>query len=132
VRSFKNGFAAVKVGYQWGYIDRSGRLAIDARFHAARDFSLDLAPVQVGRLYGYIDRTGRMRIAPQFYSASPFYADGIAFIELPSGGLPGDPGYTFGFPGYVDLQGNLIWTSGPKPLVPGKRRGDVSATPVMK
>ena len=51
----------VVVAGKWGYIDNTGKVAIEPRFGAAFHFSEGLAPVQVGSgsqgKRGYIDRT---------------------------------------------------------------------------
>jgi hypothetical protein len=50
-------------GGKWGYIDNTGKVAIDPRFGAAFNFSDGLAPVQVGlgREGSAATSTGRAR-----------------------------------------------------------------------
>ena len=45
VRDFSEGLAAVRVGRRWGYIDATGRMVVDPKFHRAWDFSGGLARV---------------------------------------------------------------------------------------
>ena len=42
-----------------GYIDKTGKIAINPQFDDAWDFSEGLAPVKTGDKYGYIDKTGK-------------------------------------------------------------------------
>jgi hypothetical protein len=83
---FSEGLAAVQVeviddsvyrGYRerrYGFIDRTGRLAVPAQFPRARKFSEGLALVRQGPGYGFIDRSGAFVIKPE-------YADGKSFSE---------------------------------------------------
>jgi hypothetical protein len=52
--------AAVRYADRWGYIDKTGKLAINPQFDDARPFSLGLAPVESGGAWGYIDRSGKL------------------------------------------------------------------------
>lgn len=57
---------------EWGYMDGTGRVVIDARFAFATDFDDDglaLAVPLGGKLLGYIDRTGAFVIPPAFQTA---------------------------------------------------------------
>ena len=66
-----------------GFIDRTGKIVIEARFDEARVFSEGLAAVRVGDKWGYVDPSGRMVIEPQFDMAVPFY-DGLALVHMGS------------------------------------------------
>ena len=49
-----------------GYVDRTGRMVIPARFAWRDDFSEGIAPVKlVDGVYGYIDKTGKFVISPE-------------------------------------------------------------------
>lgn len=64
----------------YGYLDRSGRLAIPGAFSNAGDFSENLAPVQAANgEFGYIGLDGRWAIPPVFRQAGPF-AEGWALV----------------------------------------------------
>ncbi len=66
---------------RWGYVDGTGRLAIECRYADARRFADGLAAVQVPEgAWGYIDTVGRLVIAPQFVLAEPF-EDGMAWVQ---------------------------------------------------
>lgn len=95
---FHEGLAAVRVGEDWGFINKNGRLVIPARFQRAYTyffqagclfdddagdpprFSERLAAVKVGKLAGFIDWTGRVVIEPRFEAALPF-SEGRAAIR---------------------------------------------------
>ncbi len=49
---------------KFGYIDRTGKIVIPAKFDFADDFSEGLAGVGIGERYGYIDATGKFVIPP--------------------------------------------------------------------
>jgi len=73
VDNFSEGFAAVNNGQlrngigliahpgKWGYLDKTGKLAIPMKFTRAEDFSEGLAAVQDGERGGFIDHTGKFR-----------------------------------------------------------------------
>jgi hypothetical protein len=77
---FKDGLAVVRAGTKYGYIDKSGRMIIKARFDEATPFSEGLAAVRVGGKYGYIDRTGNM-VIELCYDFATSFSDGIALVE---------------------------------------------------
>jgi hypothetical protein len=69
--------------FEFGYIDRSGRLAVPGPFEKVGDFSEGLAAVQVKGRWGYVDSTGHFAIEPAYDSATSFH-DGQATVA--SGG----------------------------------------------
>src|SRR5271163_1373952 len=51
----------VSYNYQYGFMDRTGKIIIPLQFNFAADsFADGLAPVQSGSSYGYIDSMGRL------------------------------------------------------------------------
>jgi hypothetical protein len=75
---FREGLAAVAETRKLGFIDRSGKYAIQPTF--GRDgmihpFSEGFAAVTVGGKLGYIDHSGKMIIAPQYDWATNFSGD---------------------------------------------------------
>lgn len=64
----------------WGYLDRTGKMAVAPDFSLTLPFSEGLAAVRdsQGR-YGYIDHTGHYVIEPQFTEAYPF-SEGLAQV----------------------------------------------------
>lgn len=59
--NFSEGLA-VFYGNKSGYIDKTGQIAIPARFDRAYDFHDGLAMVKENRTWGFIDKSGRMVI----------------------------------------------------------------------
>lgn len=86
----------VKIDGRWGYIDRSGSMAIEPSFQKAGEFSNGLAAARTDSLYGYIDPAGEWVIEPRFRDAKTF-GDGLAPVLLPGGEEWG----------YVDRSGKL-------------------------
>ena len=98
--SFHEGLAAVQIKEKWGYIDKTGRLVIPAKFLEAGDFSEGLAAAEVPvdqsketpcimdgtssytapKKFGYIDHTGKMIIAPRWEYPGPFVG-GLANVS---------------------------------------------------
>jgi hypothetical protein len=82
------GLFPVTIGDRAGYIDRNGKLTIQAEFAYAGDFSEGLAITGLAKSsgdvgdnsYGYVDRTGNWAIQPQFDWARDF-SDGLALVE---------------------------------------------------
>ena len=67
------GWAAVKTGGKWGYIDVTGAVRIQPQYDDALSFGGRLAPVKLGELWGYAAPSGKVVIEPQFLMAKSFY-----------------------------------------------------------
>jgi hypothetical protein len=63
-----------------GFIDTSGRFAIQPHFESARDFKDGLAAVRVHYRWGFIDKTGSTVVNPQFEEAQSF-SEGLAAVK---------------------------------------------------
>jgi hypothetical protein len=117
VKPFVNGFAAVRHGYYWGYIDKTGKEAIPLRYKSAGSFSADglacvgAAPKHTNdreqdlameyendnsQYFGYIDRKGNWAIKPQFTDARDF-SNGLAAVSL-----------NYEKSGYIDKTGKFV------------------------
>ncbi|GAB5408190.1 MAG: WG repeat-containing protein [Balneolaceae bacterium] len=96
-REFSGGFAAVRIGTNWGYVsEESKSLTIPISFSIAGDFEGDLAPAQrPGQLYGFINKSGDFSIAPEFDFAGAF-SEGLAAVRAD------------GLWGYVSTDGNKV------------------------
>ena len=66
------GYAAVKRGGKWGFIDANGTLRIDFRFDDALSFGQHVAAVKLGELWGYIGISGCIVVEPVFLEAKSF------------------------------------------------------------
>ena len=84
------------VGYKHGYIDRSGRLAIAARFDDGGSFKEGLAQVELSGKFGYIDTTGKAVVEPTLKEACDFKGQ-LARVETDQGSA------------YIDHTGKIVW-----------------------
>jgi len=64
--------APVRSGNKWGFVDRSGRVVISARFRSVTPFAGGLAAVETPDGWGYIDPSGTMVITPRFHAVGRF------------------------------------------------------------
>lgn len=71
----------ISVHAKYGYIDRTGQLAVQPQFDDAGEFAEGLAPVMTGRAWGYIDQTGAFTAHPQFDEARQ-YSEGLAAVRV--------------------------------------------------
>jgi hypothetical protein len=78
---FKEGFARIKKGNLYGFIDNRGRVSIKPQYDWAGDFQEGFAQIGMGKKYGYIDRTGKIAIAPQFDGVRDF-ENGLAVVQI--------------------------------------------------
>lgn len=91
--------APVKVGGNWGYIDKTSKVIINPQFYLAWAFSEGLACVFDDNKFGFIDKTGKLVIKPQFYSLGSF-SEGLAAVKI--------GGYDNGKMGFIDKTGNFV------------------------
>jgi hypothetical protein len=67
---------------KWGYIDRSGKIAIKPQFSWAEEFSEGLAAFEnEDGKHGYIDETGKIVIEPKFDNWTNF-SEGLAAVSV--------------------------------------------------
>ena len=87
----------MKVGKLWGFIDKTGNLAIMPRFPRAENFQEGLAQVEINGRYGFIDRTGCVVIEPAFdANLLEWFSEGLFVIKA---------GEKYG---YIDRTGRTI------------------------
>jgi len=83
---FHQGLAAVLLGSThdakglWGFIEPSGRIAINPAFSQVNSFVNGLAAAKKNDLYGYIDTKGNWVIEPRFSRATDFNSQGTALV----------------------------------------------------
>ncbi len=70
--------------YQWGFIDRTGRLQVMDQFDEVRAFSQGLALVRQDGKWGFIDKEGQLKIACKYRAAWSF-EKGMARIQNEEG-----------------------------------------------
>lgn len=66
-------------GAKCGFVDSSGKIAIEPIFYSADDFSEGLSAARVNGTYGYINQTGKFVIPAQFDYATAFH-NGFAIV----------------------------------------------------
>jgi len=114
--TFNDGLARVYAGMGnnnsstgYGYIDKTGELAIPVEYSQANDFSEGLACVSKNNWpiykYGYIDTSGKMVIPFEYDMAYPF-KEGLAVVS--KGGEWTQDGYINGKYGYIDKTGKIV------------------------
>ena len=92
---FGQGLARCRKDGLWGYLDKTGAVAIKPQFEAAEDFFEGFAAVQSKGKWGHIDRKGVCAVGFKYDSAARF-SDGLAWAMLGKQ------------PGYVDTQGKMV------------------------
>ena len=98
---FSEGMAPVQVrapeGMRWGFIDKTGKMAIPAHYYEALPFLEGLAGVKVpSGKWGFINQKDKMIIIPKYDSVAPF-DNGMAQVYVGEG------------LGYIDLHGKYVW-----------------------
>lgn len=94
--SFNEGLAAVKLGRLWGYIDKSGQLAIKNVYAKVERFNEGLAWVTSdGKRWGVINTKGE-RIIEDRFAVHGIFSEGLAAAALPGGKL-----------GFIDKSGKF-------------------------
>ncbi len=78
--TFSEGFAAIKVGSQIGFIDANGKWIVKPKYDAVKAFSDGLAAVRIGSKWGYINTTGEEVVPPTFVAIKPF-ENGYAIVS---------------------------------------------------
>lgn len=96
---FSEGFGVAMdpVTSKYGYIDSTGKFAIQASFEKVGNFSGGLAPVQRNGKWGYINKQGDFVIQPQYKEADEF-RNGLALVSMDNRVA------------YIDTGGNIVWT----------------------
>ncbi len=76
----------VKVGSQFGYMDRTGKMVITPQFLQAGCFNDGIAYAATGEdKWGYINTTGKFVIEPTYWNGTSF-SEGLAFVVSEDGG----------------------------------------------
>lgn len=107
---------------KWGFLDKTGKVAISPQFDSASDFSEGLAIIRVKteidlsvpgkkewfvlHKHGFIDYTGKIVIKPKFDHAEDF-TDGLALVGTIS--LDIVRGHIIRKYGYIDKTGRYVW-----------------------
>ncbi len=78
VTRFSDGLAAVYHDGKYGYMDKTGKFVIPAKYDLGYPFSDGLALVKVKDQYGYIDKSGSYVVEPKFTAAENFSEEAAA------------------------------------------------------
>lgn len=83
VKPFYQGdYTAVKVGDLWGFVDKSGNLAVEAQYEDAKPFGNGMAAVKIDGLWGFVAASGRVLIDPVFEDAGCFSTGKVAPVKI--------------------------------------------------
>lgn len=76
---------AYREGNKWGFVNKKGKVYIEAMYEDAKPFVNGYAPVKVDGLWGYIDRENQMVVEPQFQDALYVMNSGYAYVQNEAG-----------------------------------------------
>lgn len=77
-----DGYAAVKKGEKWGFVDKKGKMIIEPQYDDARSFSNGYAAVKKGGKWGFIDVSGKQVLGFGFEDARDFIENGKVFVKI--------------------------------------------------
>jgi len=82
---FIDGLARISKDFKSGFMDKTGKIVIEAKYDDARDFSEGLAAVQFTNdlgesKWGYVDKEGNVKIDFNFQNEPTSFTSGRAFI----------------------------------------------------
>jgi hypothetical protein len=80
ISDFNNGFAKVKKGESWGFVDTTGKKICPIKYNSIDDFSEGLAAVKRGEKWGFINTKGKEICAIKYDGVSSFDR-GYAAVE---------------------------------------------------
>ncbi len=78
---FSEGLAAFEKDKKWGYIDKTGKVIIEAQYDRVKPFSEGLAGVKKDGKWGYINKAGNLVITPRFKYEARLFSEGLAAFE---------------------------------------------------
>ena len=78
---FSEGYAAIKVGNKWGFMNQKGEYPIQPQFDEVGLFSEGLVAVKVGIKWGFVDGKGKWVIPPSFDGVG-YFSEGLAAAKI--------------------------------------------------
>lgn len=79
--SFSEGLAVIESNdYLFGYIDKSGKIAVKPQFQQARNFSEGLAAVEINGRWGFIDKIGAIILEAEYDLVCDF-SENLAVVK---------------------------------------------------
>ena len=82
--------------YLYGFIDKTGKIVIEAKYPFSCGFKNGLACVKLDGKYGFIDKTGKMVIEPKYDMVMPFENRKLSLVKV------GDKC------GFIDKSGKMV------------------------
>lgn len=82
---FHEGLAAVSMGGEWGFINKTGQEVVPLQYTDVKNFHEGLAAVKTNQ-WGYIDKTGQIVIPFQYFEAKDFHEGLTGVRTLPEPG----------------------------------------------
>lgn len=79
VTHFSESLAAVRIEQKWGFINKTGQLAIKTKYDQVHPFKEGAAAVKIGNNWGFIDHENVIKIPAQYERADDFH-DGLAHV----------------------------------------------------
>lgn len=110
--SFEGGYAAVKIGDQWGFIDARGRIVVEPRFAKVGEMGSGVAVIRDGAKAGYFDiASARWLVEPRFDFALGFVGDYASVVmggEIPDWAASFQTRPDGGKWGVIDRSGQIV------------------------
>ena len=78
---FSEGYAPIKDGNKWGFMNQKGEYPIQPQFDEVGLFSEGLAAVKVGIKWGFVDGEGKWVIPPSFDGLG-YFSEGLAAAKI--------------------------------------------------
>lgn len=109
---FSEGLATIAITNEnstdkWGFIDTTGKIAIQPQFDWASDFYEGRAAVKIKDKLGFIDKTGKIVVQPVYDQVGSF-SDGLAPVAVSDTPLNPRDIFLNGKWGYIDKFGSIV------------------------
>lgn len=78
---FSEGLILMYKNSKYGYVDKSGKEVIEAKYKSASVFSEGVAAIKINGKYGYIDKSGKEVIKPKYDYCYDFN-EGVAIVNI--------------------------------------------------
>ncbi|NLK93447.1 MAG: WG repeat-containing protein [Bacteroidales bacterium] len=79
--SFSDGLAAVKVGYNWGFINKKDEIVIPCIYEKVSSFKDNRARFMLNGKYGFLDNTGNQVIPATYQDAGYSFSEGLVSVK---------------------------------------------------
>jgi hypothetical protein len=79
--SFQNGYAKVRDGENWGFVNKEGFNVIPCQYQSVDSFNEGLAAVKKNNLYSFINPDGKTIIQPNYLAVGGLFKNGIIKVR---------------------------------------------------